>query len=94
LATAKLRTVQVTKLPLYHKTRKTGMTCFAKPRLTDDMCVVQKKDFSVNMLYMRYVHLTKAKPIHKRQTHPLVTEDVNKDYDRKGSVKKKKDLCS
>jgi hypothetical protein len=23
---------------------------------------------------MRYVHLTKAKPFHKRQTHPLIRE--------------------
>jgi hypothetical protein len=30
----------------------------------------------INMLYMRYLHLTKAKSIHKRQTHPLVREDV------------------
>jgi hypothetical protein len=29
-----------------------------------------------NMLYVRYVHLTKAKHIHKSQTHPLVREDV------------------
>jgi hypothetical protein len=28
------------------------------------------------MPYVRHVHLTKAKPIHKRQTHPLVREDV------------------
>jgi hypothetical protein len=29
-----------------------------------------------NMLYVRYVHLTKAKHIHKTHTHPLVREDV------------------
>jgi hypothetical protein len=28
------------------------------------------------MLYVRYVHLTKAKPVHKRQAHPLIREDV------------------
>jgi hypothetical protein len=28
------------------------------------------------MLYVQYVHFTKAKPTHKRQTHPLVREDV------------------
>jgi hypothetical protein len=28
------------------------------------------------MLYVRNVHLTKAKHIHKRQTHFLVREDV------------------
>jgi hypothetical protein len=31
--------------------------------------------FSI-MLYVRYVHLTKAKHIHNRQTHLLVREDV------------------
>jgi hypothetical protein len=37
-----------------------------------------------NMLYMRYVHLTKAKPIHKRI---LASERMlHKDYGRKGSV--------
>jgi hypothetical protein len=29
-----------------------------------------------NMLYVRYVHLTKAKLIHKREIHPLVRKDV------------------
>jgi hypothetical protein len=29
-----------------------------------------------NMLYVRYVHFTKAKHIHKRQAHPLIREDV------------------
>jgi hypothetical protein len=28
------------------------------------------------MLYVRYVHLKKAKHIHKRQIHPLVREDI------------------
>jgi hypothetical protein len=28
------------------------------------------------MLHVRYVHLTKAKPIHKKQTHLLIREDV------------------
>jgi hypothetical protein len=37
------------------------------------------------MLYVRYVHLTKAKDIRKRQTHPVVRED----YDLKGSAAKK-----
>jgi hypothetical protein len=36
------------------------------------------------MLHVRYVHLTKAKSIRKRQTHPLVRGE----YDRKGSVAK------
>jgi hypothetical protein len=41
------------------------------------------------MLYVQYVHLTKAKHIHRRQIHFLVSERVlHKDYDRKGSVEK------
>jgi hypothetical protein len=43
------------------------------------------------MLYVGYVHLTEAKPIHERQTHPLVRE-FHKDYDRKSSVANKKSL--
>jgi hypothetical protein len=42
-----------------------------------------------NMLHVRYVHLTKAKHIHKRQTHPFVRL-LRKDYDHKGLVEKKK----
>jgi hypothetical protein len=45
LAVVKLTTVQVTKLPLQHKIRKIGMICFAKPVLTDDLYIVQKKKF-------------------------------------------------
>jgi hypothetical protein len=29
-----------------------------------------------NMLYVQHTHLTKAEPTHKKQTHPLVREDV------------------
>jgi hypothetical protein len=29
-----------------------------------------------NMLYVWYLHLTKAKPIHERQTYPLVREHI------------------
>jgi hypothetical protein len=39
---AKLTTVQVTKLPLWHEISKTGMICFAKPGLTEDLYIVQK----------------------------------------------------
>jgi hypothetical protein len=43
-----------------------------------------------NMLYARYVHLTKAKPILERQNHPLSLERMlHRDYDGKGSVAKK-----
>jgi hypothetical protein len=40
--------------------RKIGMICHVKPVLTEDLCVVQKEEFAINMLYVRYVHLTKA----------------------------------
>jgi hypothetical protein len=43
----------------------------------------QKEEFSVTC-WMRYVHLTKAKPSHKRQNYPLVGGDG-----RKVSVMKK-----
>jgi hypothetical protein len=42
------------------------------------------------MLYVRYLHLTKAKHIHKRQTHPLVREDVTQGlWPQRFSYKKK-----
>jgi hypothetical protein len=47
LAVVNLTTVQVTKLPLWHEVGKIGMICFAKPVLTEDLYMVQKKDFSV-----------------------------------------------
>jgi hypothetical protein len=42
------------------------------------------------MLYVRYVHLTKAKPINRR--HPFLSPEkmLHKDYDYKDSVYKKK----
>jgi hypothetical protein len=36
---AKLTTVEVIKLPLYHNVRKLAMTCFAKPILTEDLYI-------------------------------------------------------
>jgi hypothetical protein len=60
LSAVKLTTVQVTKLPLWHKIRKTGMICSAKPVLTEDLHIVEKQEFSNNMLYVRYVHLTEG----------------------------------
>jgi hypothetical protein len=43
------------------------------------------------MLYVRYVHLKKAKPIHKRQTHPLV-RDVTRGLTPQGFSCKEKSL--
>jgi hypothetical protein len=52
------------------------MICSVKPALTEDLCVVQKEDFSATC-YMsdRYI-LRKAKSIHKRQVLLLVGEDA------------------
>jgi hypothetical protein len=47
LGAAKLTTVQVTKLLLYHKISKTDKICFAKPGLTEDLYVVPKEEFSI-----------------------------------------------
>jgi hypothetical protein len=47
LAVVKLTTFQVTKLPLYHEVSNIGIICPAKPVLTEDLCVVQKEEFSI-----------------------------------------------
>jgi hypothetical protein len=47
LAVVKLTTVQVNKLPLWHKIRKIGMICFAKPGLTENLYLEQKEEFSI-----------------------------------------------
>jgi hypothetical protein len=55
LAVVKLTTVHVTKLPLQHKTCKLGMICSAKGVLTEDLCIVQKEEFSITC-YMYDTH--------------------------------------
>jgi hypothetical protein len=52
------------------------MICSVKPVLTEDLRVVQKEKIFNNTLDVSNVHLTKAKHIHKKQTHLLVREDV------------------
>jgi hypothetical protein len=47
LGVVKLTTVQVTKMPLYHKTCTVSMTCSANPILTEDLYIVQKEEFSI-----------------------------------------------
>jgi hypothetical protein len=76
LAVVKLMTVQVTKLPLWHKTRKIGTICFGKPVLIRGLVYCAKARLFNNLLYVRHVYVTKAKPIHKRRTQPLVRGDV------------------
>jgi hypothetical protein len=58
-AVVKLTTVHVTKLPL-NKIRKICMICFEKTVLLEDLYVYIAKLVLNNMLYMRYVHLTKG----------------------------------
>jgi hypothetical protein len=48
LTTIKLKTVQVTKLPLKRKIRKIGMICIAKPGLTENLYIVHKEEFSIS----------------------------------------------
>jgi hypothetical protein len=67
--TVELTTIQLTKLPLYHKISKIGTICFAKPELTEDLYIV-------HMLHVQYVHFTKAKRVHERQTRPFVRRDT------------------
>jgi hypothetical protein len=47
LAVVKLTTVQVNKLPLLRKIHKIGMICSVKTGMKDDVCVVQKEEFSI-----------------------------------------------
>jgi hypothetical protein len=47
LAAVKLTSVQVPKLPLYHKISDIFMICFAKSGLTEDLYIEQKEGFSV-----------------------------------------------
>jgi hypothetical protein len=63
---------------------------FAKPVLTEDLYIVQKEDIFNNMLYVRYVHLTKRPSIFIRHKPILSSERMlHKDYYRRSSVEKK-----
>jgi hypothetical protein len=52
-----------------------GTICFAKPVLLDTVYSAKEGIFN-NMLNLLYVLLTKAKHIHKRQPHLVVSEDI------------------
>jgi hypothetical protein len=58
--------------------RKIGMICSVKPVPVEDLCVVQKEEFSITCYVFEMYTWRKAKHIHKRQTHILVREDVTK----------------
>jgi hypothetical protein len=69
----KLTIVQVTKLQLLHEISKRDMICFAKPGLTQALYEYtnnSKERIFNNMQYVHYLHLTEAKPIHKRPNSP------------------------
>jgi hypothetical protein len=88
-AAVKLKTIQVTKLPLYHKISKIGMICFAKPGLTEDLYIVQKQEFSITC-YMCDMYTWQRHRLFIRDNliHSL-ERMLHKDYDCKGSVEKK-----
>jgi hypothetical protein len=60
----------------FDKISKIDMICFAKTELIENFYIVSKKEFLVIWyticIYVRYVHLRKAKHVHNRQTDPLV----------------------
>jgi hypothetical protein len=60
------------------------MIFFAMPVLTEDLYVVQKVDIFNNMLYVRYVHLTKDQAY--LWDKPIFSSErmLHKEYDRKG----------
>jgi hypothetical protein len=68
----KVTTVQVTKLPLWHKINKKRMIGFAKPGRTAVLHIRMLKGKIFNIMpYVLHIQLRKAKHIHKR-----VTEDA------------------
>jgi hypothetical protein len=68
---------------------KIGMMCHAKRVLTEDLCVVQKEEFSVTSICAKFT-------LHERpgifiRDKPIISSErmLHKDYYRKGSVGKK-----
>jgi hypothetical protein len=95
----KLTTVQMTKLPLWHKIPTICVIYFAKPGLTEDLYIVQNEEIFHNMLYVRYVYLTRPSIFIRNK--PILTSEMMlyKGYDSEGSVKKSlvvslKGLCA
>jgi hypothetical protein len=63
------------------------MICSAEPVLREDLHILQKEEFSITRYMCVVFTWQSAKHIHKRQTHPLVREDVA--HNRKSLVTKK-----
>jgi hypothetical protein len=68
------------------------MNCSAKPVLTEDLCIVQKEEFSITCYMCDMYTWWTAKHIHKRQSQLLVTEDVTYGLLPQGLNWKKKNL--
>jgi hypothetical protein len=52
------------------------MVCFAKPRLIEDLDIVEMEEFSITCYMCDTYTWRKAKHIHQKQPHILVREDV------------------
>jgi hypothetical protein len=65
------------------------MICPAKPVLTEDLCVVQKEDFSLTRYMCEMNTWRKAKHIHKRDK-PIFSSErmLHKEYYPEGLVEK------
>jgi hypothetical protein len=66
--------------------RRTSITGFAKPGLTGLVCSAKARIFN-NMLYVRYVHLTKGQAY--SQEKPVLSSERMLHKDIKGSVAKR-----
>jgi hypothetical protein len=83
LVVVKLTTIQVTKLPLYHKISKIDMICFAKPSLTDDLYILHKEELSMTF-YMCSMYIRQRPSLFLRD-EPILSSwrILHKDYDCK-----------
>jgi hypothetical protein len=89
LAEVKLTSVHVTKLPLYHKIRKIGMICFAKPGLSEYLYIAHKEEFSITC-YICDTYTWERRSLFKRDKPILSsTKMLHKASDRKGLGTKK-----
>jgi hypothetical protein len=52
------------------------VACLLKARIVKPAKTAVNREFKNNMARVRYVHWIKANFIHKKQTRPLVREDV------------------
>jgi hypothetical protein len=70
---------------------KIGMICFAKPVLTEDLCIIQKEEFSI-ICYTLCVKCTlDERPSIFITDKPILSAEkmIHEDYYHKGSVGEK-----